>query len=190
MNRKENSGYQKTHQRIKESLLFFIENKDLKDITVGQICELAKVNRSTFYAHYQDIYEVMEQIQREKEEDLLAAYGRVYMPGNDIISGEYMVVLLEHIFENRIFYKAMCADTNAHLLQGNMNLLYEKIFSPFFEKIGLSKRQGKYHFLFFQEGFLAMLRYWLTDDCPERPEEMAKILENSIPKYPGKFMVF
>lgn len=54
-----------TIMRIKGAFLSLAEKKPDSKITVREICELAEINRATFYHHYQDIYALKEQIQEE-----------------------------------------------------------------------------------------------------------------------------
>ena len=52
----------KTQKKFEESLLKLMETKKFEAITVNDITELADVNRSTFYRHYLDKYELLEKI--------------------------------------------------------------------------------------------------------------------------------
>ena len=51
MNRSE-SRYFATAARMDEAFLTLLAKKDFEYITVKEICEVAGVNRSTFYLHY------------------------------------------------------------------------------------------------------------------------------------------
>ena len=54
-----------TRMVIKESLINLLEEKDISQITIKEICENADVNRSTFYAHYTDQYDLLRKIEDE-----------------------------------------------------------------------------------------------------------------------------
>ena len=41
-----------TQKVLKDSLLQLLEKKPINKITVKEVCELAELNRATFYAHY------------------------------------------------------------------------------------------------------------------------------------------
>ncbi|MCE5220265.1 MAG: TetR/AcrR family transcriptional regulator [Clostridium sp.] len=47
----------KTQQAIQTSFAKLILNKDIKDVTIKELCEEADINKSTFYLHYKDIYD-------------------------------------------------------------------------------------------------------------------------------------
>lgn len=50
----------RTRQLILDAFYALISNKDIKNITIGDITKRATINRATFYAHYADKYELME----------------------------------------------------------------------------------------------------------------------------------
>jgi len=64
----ENRKIQYTKMVIKESLFTLLQEKPLKHITVKSLCELADINRGTFYAHYADIYDLVHQLEEELSE--------------------------------------------------------------------------------------------------------------------------
>lgn len=57
-----------TKMVIKDSLLRLLAEKPIQKITVTEICELAEINRATFYTHYRDVFDLLEQV----EDDLFA----------------------------------------------------------------------------------------------------------------------
>lgn len=50
---------------LKQALLSFLQEKPINKITVKEVCELAELNRATFYAHYSDCFALLEQIENE-----------------------------------------------------------------------------------------------------------------------------
>lgn len=65
MNKKSNKRYQKNKQRIQTTLISLLQEKELSKITVQEICETLDINRSTFYYHYMDIFDLAEQVFKE-----------------------------------------------------------------------------------------------------------------------------
>lgn len=55
----------KTEAAVKAAFYALRSKKNLEKITVKELCTLAKVNKSTFYAHYADVYALSEAMQRE-----------------------------------------------------------------------------------------------------------------------------
>lgn len=54
----------KTKERILQAFDTLSEKKPLNKITATQLCELADINRSTFYQYYADIYALFEEIEQ------------------------------------------------------------------------------------------------------------------------------
>lgn len=42
-----------------------LKERPLKSITVTELAELADVNRATFYVHFQDVYDMFDQVKEE-----------------------------------------------------------------------------------------------------------------------------
>ena len=66
----------KTRRLLRECLTALLKEKKVQDITVREIADMADINRGTFYLHYKDVFDLMEQIENEllKElEDMLNA---------------------------------------------------------------------------------------------------------------------
>jgi len=54
----------RTQAAIWSAFLKLIFEKDINKITVKELCEQADINKSTFYLHYRDIYDLAEQFKQ------------------------------------------------------------------------------------------------------------------------------
>lgn len=54
-----------TKKVIRESLIDLMHKKPFPKITVKELCELAEINKGTFYLHYQDLRGVLEELEDE-----------------------------------------------------------------------------------------------------------------------------
>ena len=67
----------RTKARLRQALAQLLLEKDLSSITVRELTDLADVNRGTFYTHYRDLYDMLEQMEQEmfqELEDMLDSY--------------------------------------------------------------------------------------------------------------------
>ena len=55
----------KTEHALQNAFAQIIQTKELPQITVKELCELADVNKSTFYLHYHDIYDLASSMKRQ-----------------------------------------------------------------------------------------------------------------------------
>ena len=53
----------KTKTQLKAGLAGLLKEKGINEITVTELTEQVDINRSTFYLHYRDIYDMMEKIE-------------------------------------------------------------------------------------------------------------------------------
>jgi len=55
----------KTKKAIINAFLSLRSKKPLEKITVRELCEMAMINKSTFYSHYADIYQLSDSLENE-----------------------------------------------------------------------------------------------------------------------------
>lgn len=53
---------EKTKELIKSALLNILRNKPFPKVSVTEICQECNINRGTFYLHYLDLYDVLDEI--------------------------------------------------------------------------------------------------------------------------------
>ena len=70
--REQDRRVRRTRKQLQAALAALTREKDLKDITVRELTELADVNRGTFYSHYKDLYDMQEQMEQELFQQLAA----------------------------------------------------------------------------------------------------------------------
>jgi len=63
-----------TKQKLQNAFWDIHREKSIDKITVREVAEYAGVNRSTFYAYYKDVYDILEQSENELIEALLSEH--------------------------------------------------------------------------------------------------------------------
>lgn len=155
--------------KIQKVFVELIQNKEINEISVSDICKLAKLNRSTFYSNYIDIYDLADKIRDDLFQDVLSLYKDEF---NDKKHSYDFFKLLNHIKENPIFYK-----TYFKLNYDNKNDFFEEMIDySEFEKYYSNKEHINYHITFFKYGFNAVIKRWLYYGCIESPEEIMSII--------------
>ena len=82
MNTAHNKRRQESRRKMEEAFISELQYKELQQITVTDICRAAKVNRSTFYANYIDIFDLAEAVQNRLEKDVINLYHEEWMQGS------------------------------------------------------------------------------------------------------------
>lgn len=186
MNTANNQRFKDTEQKIEQALLALSKTCPVQKITVRQICAEAHINRSTFYAHFQDIPDMIHrigamQITRflelfadQNEEDLMLFF----------TDQAHLVELLTYIKNNQDFFSTLICNNSYEFVQTSLFQLWDKSANAYMGKLGLTdEAERNYHFAFFWAGFLSVVGRWLTLGCPEPPGHLAKLLLKHTPTH-------
>ena len=176
MNKADNQRHRETERKLREALLQFLMRG--REPTVGDLCEAAQINRSTFYRHFKDIPDLMEKTESEIQKGLvLSVSGEGSFLERLASSEDVLVPLVRYIGENRYFYRVYMHNRTNLPMQENFRIFWEKHIRPLFEATGvMSETHMRYYFLYVQAGCAAVLKKWLDQDCTESPEEIASVL--------------
>ena len=109
-----------TKRILKESLLDLMAEKNISHISIKEICELADVNRSTFYAHYESPYDLLKEI----ENDIVAETPRINLYHDEPVLDE-LTAFFEYLEKNRDVCKILFANSGAHRFE---NKILDKLF--------------------------------------------------------------
>ena len=101
MEKKQDLRVTKTHEAIKKALIQLMEEKGFEAMTVKDIAEKARINRSTFYAYYQYKYHCMSSYESEFMEGIAAIAKRSFNPCVRTIGERFPIAI--DIF--RYFYR-------------------------------------------------------------------------------------
>ena len=168
MNTPNNKRRKNSQEKIERAFVHFLQTKEINEISVTDICKEAKLNRSTFYANYLDVYDLAEKKKKKIENDVFMLYQEERETKNN--TNDFLK-LFRHIKENQIFYKTyfkLNRDKHFIIQQYDTNLsklMYEDKFID-------------YHIEFFMAGLNAIVKKWLNNDCKESPEEIDHILKS------------
>ena len=175
MNKSE-SKYFNTALRMDEALLALLEQKDLEYITVKELCRKAGVNRSTFYLHYTDIYDMMEKIENELTgdiEDLIHTHP--VSPFNED-SFPFIEDIFSILAENRDICAALLGPNgDISFLHRIENILSEHSLNALKETFPEKMDDLTYYYAFCLSGCIGLVKAWLSDGSSVSPQHMAEL---------------
>lgn len=166
-----------TKQALKDSLIEVLSVKPIERVTVKELCEMADVNRGTFYSHYSDQYDLHNELIYDLIDRALKVTGPLLEPNQGIHDQ------LETAVDVFKFVRAN-ADLIRILLE-NFNIFgsdrYDDMFNKMVHKFYLDdiKRQvpdERYVDMVYQfviTANITMIKYWLNTGMKESEEEMA-----------------
>jgi len=166
MNTSNNKRKKESQEKIEKTFLQLIQTKQVENITVADICKVCNLNRSTFYANYIDIYDLVEKVRTRMEDEFANVFTSDSETGQNPSS---YLKMFYHIRENQIFYKTyfkLNFDTASTPTQ-----FHEELAEKYY-----NNKHIDYHMEFFKAGLNAIIKKWLNCGCKETPEEMLEIL--------------
>ena len=95
----------KTKQKIREAFAELLKEKnELSNMTVTELVKLADITRSTFYTHYDSIYDVAKDLQDETLE-LISIYDKDIRSINDL--DKYIDRVIKNLKDNEDMYRTL-----------------------------------------------------------------------------------
>lgn len=172
MNKPNNQRYRDTEENIRQAVMELIKRGE--ELSVRAICQRAGVNRSTFYLHFSDVYDMMDKFEAAMSRELVAAFTREGAHG----FADRMENVFEYISQNADIYRAW-------LRAPRRGLPFPFILPDecvrglidFRRGMGLeSDTEFNYQQSFFMGGIAEAARAWLECGCRESPRELTRIL--------------
>lgn len=169
----------KTKARLRGALTELLRTKDVKDITATELTELADVNRGTFYGHYKDIYDMLEQLEEETLQEfrtLLDAYPA------DMLRGGLRPILTDvYGFIRRNMDLAaplLTYQEGAGFLERFKDVVRGRVareWSGLYRF--LDEKQREYYLSFLVGGVVGLIQGWMEGDRQEDAGQMAALTE-------------
>lgn len=178
MKKKENRRVTMTKQLLKDALVSLLEKNDIYNISIRELCEVADVNRSTFYKYYGSQFDLLA----DMENDLIHTVNQA-VEDNPAQPEKIVLTICKYIEEE--------IDLCRLLVNNNVDPAFpERMFSQaimiqneIFRRLGNSEgTETEYIFNFLTFGCYQALRVWINKENRESPEEFAKIIDRIISK--------
>lgn len=183
----------RTKQSIRDAFVELIEEKGFEPITVKDITTKANINRGTFYAHYQDKFDLMNKCEEEIMFDMSKIAEQNFpsivteLESNSTTTGSYSiaVLMLGYINENSGFLKAVLGPKGDLSFQTRLkDFMWRTIFGNGFIKEENLLVPGQYLASYIASAHIGVIQQWLNSGRKESPEEMARILSTIIENGP------
>ncbi|MDR7240537.1 TetR/AcrR family transcriptional regulator [Neobacillus drentensis] len=178
----------RTKESIRDALVELIDEKGFEAITVKDITTRAKINRGTFYAHYQDKYDLMTKF----EEEIMFEMSRIAkqnFPGVIAALGtnsptlapfSLAVSLFEYLNENNGFMKAVLGPKGDLSFQTRLkDFMWKTIYGNDVNAIIKEENllvPGQYLVSYIASAHIGVIQQWLNSGMKESPQEMARII--------------
>jgi len=176
--RKENRKVRYTKMVLRDSLMELMKTKSILSITIKDICDLADISRSTFYAHYKDQYDMLRQI----EEETLAYFEDMLNKYKDLRSKNATTEMVEAM----LTYIANNGNSIQVLLSENGDIDFQrKMFVHFTNHTHVKRylsdknqddETKAVYSVFLIHGAMGVVQHWLKENTSMPVQKLAKII--------------
>ncbi|MDD4312345.1 MAG: TetR/AcrR family transcriptional regulator [Eubacteriales bacterium] len=161
-----------TKKLLSDALVSLLQHQHISSISVKELCELADINRSTFYTHYRDPADLLSQIEAEVYENMRRHVEKqVLKEGALPVSQQMLTSILEYAKENVELFKALLSENCDFAFQKDILELSEIISSR--NNFEVDTKVKAYLRTFSIAGCVSLFQEWLKDGAVESPESIA-----------------
>lgn len=184
MNKKDDLRVIKTRKLIYQTLLDLMKEKTFEEIKVSDICSRAMINRSTFYAHYEDKYELLIDFLSNLKEEFARELNESCKENLSI--REYYIRLislfLDHIDSKRDVYNSIMVNNRSSIMMDILlSVVNDDILKRFKENDINLKVPTEVISKFYLGGVINIGMEWLSNSNKYTKEEILDYLELLIP---------
>lgn len=175
MKKREDRRVTMTKLMLKSALIGMLRKRDIYHVSIRELCEEADVNRTTFYKHYGNQFELLDEMER----DLLRAIENTIK--EDQVGGTDMIERILFFLEKNIDFVRL-------LLNSNVDPEFpQKLFSLAIvtgsidgAMVGVPREEQVYVNRFVLFGVYEMVRAWVNKENREAPHRMAEIIHKRL----------
>lgn len=167
-----------TRMVLKESLLDILQEKQLFSVTVKEICELADINRSTFYDHYADQFALLTEIEDELIEDMTN-----YLHAYNLDQKVEALQMTEKLITYFASKKRVCLTLLSHNSHSSFEQKVRHVAELFIMQNVTKNNQTdkatyQYMSAYMISGSIEVMKRWLQNNMDKTPKEMAHLITN------------
>ena len=175
MNTKNNQRTRLSKLLFKNALMDLLKEKgSVAKISVRELCDRAELNRSTFYAHYNEPNDLLMEIETElldATEEHLKKIGEE----NDAGAHKYILSFLQYIKQNDKQFRTLLIDSadpefRSRFMQQSIIQFVENL------RIELSKELEQYIFSYILNGSTGIIIQWIRSDYAVNESEIVNLL--------------
>ena len=184
---KKESRYFNTAAKMDMALIELLGKKDFEYITIREICETAGVHRSTFYLHYDNIVDLLNETTKYITDSFQSYFAfdrnkdRLNIEKRELeelvyVTPEYINPYLNFVKENMRVFKTSINHLGTMNFDKVYKRMFEFVFNPILDRFNYPKDDREYVMRFYLSGITAIVMEWLKNDCKKPIEEVSRII--------------
>lgn len=175
MNKKDNQRTRLSKMLLRNAMLTLLrEKKTVNKITVRELCETAELNRSTFYAHYNEPQDLLNEITAQLLGDI-AAYLKEIGEGSDADAYRVITEFLKYIRRNDMEFRTLLVDSaDADFRNRFMQISVNEMVRSF--DITLAQDEEQYVYSYILNGSVNVIMQWIRSGYSVEEGKLVELL--------------
>ena len=179
-----------TKMVLRESLIKKLRDKPIARITIKELCEDADINRTTFYAHYTDQFDLLNKIQDAFIADINSYLDQFALESGDSGMLQLLSKIFEYIAQNDELCRVLLGSNGVVDFQTKvMQIVSTRIVVEWRKKQHVDEATAQYIYTYVATGSIGVIRKWLLDTNPKSPQEMAHLVVRMVYKGIEQFIL-
>ena len=167
----------KTKKALRESLAELLIEKSIQNITVRELTDKADVHRSTFYANFNDIYDLYNQT----EDFVIQEVSEILSVEHDLDARTFFSILLQYIIDNKQVCRLILTGNINGIFINRISILFKGMCVECWKKelnLKCSDKELDYYAQFFLSGSMGVIGEWVVSNFECSVEEIMLLLAN------------
>lgn len=175
--RGESMSKESTKKDIIEAFWTLYQVKDISKISVKELCEIAGYHRTTFYDHFTDVYDVLNQLERS----LLPPFESSFEVLSQSIEFSDFTMLLEQflslLIQNKEYLSIIIGQRKDPYFQDRIKQMIRPVFLKYFKAQDLPDSYSAYVFEYQISAVFGLVTFWFQNGENLSKEELMKLLD-------------
>lgn len=172
----------KTKSAIRRAFNELVQTKDVADITVRELTELAEITRSTFYMYYSSVLDVRYQIEKEIMEHVDRIMNEQDWVQCMVNPYPLLSLIGQEVTKYDRYNKYLLCPTNSGRLFDMVTERVVRAFTSYCEShnVGIDVSRAKYVAAFTSAGICECFKMWSTHESRISLEELCQKLSENV----------
>ena len=176
---KQDRRVMRSKMRMREALIALMQEKPFPEITAKEITERADLNRATFYLHYNNVFDLLEEL----EEETVSGFARMLeeTPFREDFAWETALTgkICDYIIENQDLCRCLFLNPHSDCFTEKLTEIMKRKGQRLRQERGLGEEAQRLDYIrhFISCGAVGMVKQWLAEGMPLSKQEMMELSE-------------
>lgn len=156
--------YTVAEDAICDAFLILVNEKELEKITVSDVIKKAGIVRSTFYAHYQDMPQLISKVEDRTVSDIFLIMGELDTADNSQLYNTFFQTICDYVKSNPYLIKVLTLPRGEQLVSKLITMFHRYIMQTLSQTQSDDIEMTAYNKAFLIGGTIAILHKWVNED--------------------------